>query len=65
MKPITAATLALIALAALPFGRAWSAEDSYRYAAPERLVAFGDVHGAHDALVKTLKAARVLDADAR
>ena len=49
---------------ALLLGLAWtaSAEDAYRYPQPDRLVAFGDVHGAYDALVKTLRAAGVLDA---
>jgi hypothetical protein len=62
VKSTAFASLALLALAILPLGGAVAAEESFRYPAPERLVAFGDVHGAHDALVKTLKAAGVLDA---
>ena len=39
------------------------AQDSYRYDAPARVVAFGDVHGAYDALARTLRAADVIDAE--
>ena len=39
------------------------AQDSYRYDAPARVVAFGDVHGAYDALTRTLRAVDVIDAE--
>ncbi|HVF33785.1 MAG TPA: metallophosphoesterase [Candidatus Saccharimonadia bacterium] len=41
------------------------AQDSWRYPAPARVVAFGDVHGAYEPLLRTLRAAEVVDAEAR
>jgi hypothetical protein len=53
---------ALLLLLAGLAGSATAAEDDYRYPAPARLVVFGDVHGAYDALAKTLRAAKMIDA---
>jgi len=56
----------LLALALVPaLARATSVEDTYRHDAPGRVVAIGDVHGARDALVKTLRAAGLVDAQLR
>lgn len=49
----------LLALCAPAFAQ------SYRFEAPAGVVAFGDVHGAHRALLDTLRAAGVIDADQR
>lgn len=40
-----------------------AADEAWRLGAVDRLVAFGDVHGDHDALVSLLRAAEVIDAD--
>ncbi len=58
-------TLGLVLLLAGLAGAAVAAEDSYRYPAPARLVAIGDVHGAYAQLARTLKAAGLVDADLR
>lgn len=39
------------------------ADDAYRFEGVERVVAFGDVHGTHDALVQLLQETGVIDAD--
>lgn len=38
-----------------------SAAETWRYDAPGRIVAVGDVHGAHDTLVRTLQSAALID----
>lgn len=51
------------------FALAWAAlfcvpalaQENYRYEAPSRLVVLGDVHGAYDALARTLHAAGMID----
>lgn len=39
------------------------AAESWRFATDSRVVAFGDVHGAYDALVELLRAVRIVDDD--
>jgi 3',5'-cyclic AMP phosphodiesterase CpdA len=40
-------------------------QEPWRFATDERVIAFGDVHGAYTELVQVLKAANVVDADLR
>ena len=57
--------LVLVAVLSIlsPGARAEGADDVWRHPAVDRLVAFGDVHGDHDALFSLLRAASVVDAD--
>jgi hypothetical protein len=55
----------LLALALCAAGVLPAAADPHRFDAPAGVVAFGDVHGAHAALVDTLRAAGVVDAQQR
>jgi hypothetical protein len=54
---------ALLLLALTCAAAAAGADQTYRFDPPERLVAFGDVHGAYDALAKTLQSAGMIDAE--
>lgn len=52
----------LTLLSALFFSVSALAQDGYRYPTSTRIVVVGDIHGADDALVKTLHAAKLIDA---
>lgn len=52
----------IAALVLLTLGVAVAQADSYRYPGPARIVAFADVHGAYEELVRLLRAAGVIDA---
>ncbi len=53
--------LALALYAAMAASDAWAQPDPAFFPATPTVVAIGDVHGAYDALVQTLRAARVID----
>lgn len=61
MRPHAIFLLSLLLLSSA----AAAAPSPYRFDAPARVVAFGDVHGAYDALEKTLRAAGVIDAQGK
>lgn len=54
----------VIAVAAL-LGAAETHAASYRFEAPQRIVAFADVHGAYEELVRLLRAAAVIDEEGK
>src|SRR5262245_39567688 len=56
---------ALLAACLLPFACAWAQEPRSSWSDVQRVVAFGDVHGAADDLIGLLRAASVIDADLR
>lgn len=59
-SPVFGLVLFLLCLF-LPLSSALAEE--WRYSGVERIVAFGDVHGAYDALIETLQRAEVIDED--
>ena len=54
---------ALLTACVLPFACAWAQEPRSSWSDVERVIAFGDVHGAADELIGLLRAASVIDED--